>query len=65
LILINYVKCSCYCFIVLLLLLLKDIIMDPTPEDLRAFEKRLTEVVNYLQPKLWRYRSLFLFCFLN
>ena len=25
--------------------------------DLRAFEKRLTEVVNYLQPSMWRYRS--------
>lgn len=32
--------------------------MDITAEDLRSFEKRLTEVVNQLQPSMWRYRIL-------
>ncbi len=31
--------------------------------DLRAFEKRLTEIVNQLQPSMWRYRSNFNFFF--
>jgi len=34
--------------------------MDQTAEDLRSFEKRLTEVVNHLQPSMWRYRILLL-----
>ena len=32
--------------------------MDQTTEDLRAFERRLTEVVNRIQPSMWRYRAL-------
>ncbi|CAF0964726.1 unnamed protein product [Brachionus calyciflorus] len=33
--------------------------MDKTSaEDLRSFEKRLTEVVTHLQPSMWRYRIL-------
>lgn len=32
--------------------------MDHTAEDLRAFEKRLTEVVSNLQPSMWRYRIM-------
>ncbi|RNA37836.1 nuclear envelope phosphatase-regulatory subunit 1 [Brachionus plicatilis] len=33
--------------------------MDNTSaEDLRLFEKRLTEVVAHLQPSMWRYRIL-------